>query len=257
MRLTSRDLTIACLCLAAVLLMPVMAGCGGGTEESTPAREASEKATATEEETASTAAEMTEEVEPAEEAQAVTATLEYFGDEKGGKTSMEVPYLPPGRKVATIETEKGNIVIELWEDKAPNTVINFVYLANAGRYDGVPFHRVIDGFMAQTGDVEKKGGYGGPGYTIPAEFDPELKHDRGVVSMARSSDPNSAGSQFFIMLASAPHLNGQYAAFGEVIEGMDVVDAIKKGDKAKNGSVDDPDVMLKVRVGSIPPETEE
>jgi cyclophilin family peptidyl-prolyl cis-trans isomerase len=203
------------------------------------------------------AEETMEETEPTEEADVVTTTLEYFSGEKAGKMTKEVPYLPPGAKHATIETGKGTIVIELWEDRAPNTVVNFVSLANAGRYDGVPFHRVIDGFMAQTGDVEKKGGYGGPGYTIPAEFDADLKHERGVVSMARSNDPNSAGSQFFIMLAAAPHLNGQYAAFGKVVEGMDVVDAIKKGDAAQNGTVTDPDVMVKVRVETIPEATEE
>ena len=110
---------------------------------------------------------------------------------------------------------------------------------------------MIDGFMAQTGDVEHSGGYGGPGYMIPAEFDEELKHERGVVSMARSQDPDSAGSQFFIMLADAGHLDGQYAAFGKVIEGMDVVDSIKKGDRAQNGKVEDPDVMEKVRVETV------
>lgn len=254
MRLWSGNQLIVCVIVAAVLLMPVFAGCGGGEGEATPAGEAAEKV---EKEPVEEAAADAEEAETTEEAHGVTATLEYFGDgEKAGKAEREVPYLPPGRKLATIETEKGNIVIELWEDKAPNTVVNFVSLANAGRYDAVTFHRVIDGFMAQTGDVEHKGGYGGPGYTIPAEFDPELVHDRGVVSMARSNDPNSAGSQFFIMLAAAPHLNGQYAAFGEVIEGMDVVDSIKKGDKATNGSVTDPDTMVKVRVTSVTEEEE-
>lgn len=249
MRLSSGNLSILILCVAAVLLMPVLAGCEGDEGESAPAGEATEKAVSEQ---------PTREAEPTEEAQVVTETLEYFTTEKaGGKQTKEVPYLSPGTKIATIETAKGNIVIELWEDEAPNTVVNFVALANAGRYDGVPFHRVIDGFMAQTGDVEKKGGYGGPGYTIPAEFSDELKHERGVVSMARSSDPNSAGSQFFIMLASAPHLNGQYAAFGAVVEGMDVVDSIKKGDAAKNGTVDDPDKMVKVRVTSVSEEPEE
>jgi cyclophilin family peptidyl-prolyl cis-trans isomerase len=252
MRFMSANLSIVCACAAAVLLMPVLAGCGGGAEQPVPAGEAAETAV-----TEEAAPQKAAEAETTEEADVVTATLEYFTGEKASKQTKEVSYLAPGGKQATIETVHGNIVIELWEDKAPNTVVNFVHLANSGRYDGVPFHRVIDAFMAQTGDVEKKGGYGGPGYTIPAEFDPELKHERGVVSMARSSDPNSAGSQFFIMLAAAPHLNGQYAAFGKVVEGMDVVDAIKKGDKAKNGAVDDPDVMVKVRAMSTPGEPEE
>ncbi|MBM3306908.1 MAG: peptidylprolyl isomerase [Candidatus Eisenbacteria bacterium] len=199
---------------------------------------------------------MTEAIDPGateavEEAPAgPTATLTYI--ENGARKTREVAYLVPGRKIATLETAKGVIRIELWEDKAPNTVVNFVSLANAGRYDGVGFHRVIDGFMAQTGDVEHKGGYGGPGYTIPAEFDARLKHVRGVVSMARSSEPDSAGSQFFIMFAASPNLDGQYTAFGQVIEGMDVVDAIKKGDRQKNGTVTEPDKIVKLRVTTVP-----
>jgi cyclophilin family peptidyl-prolyl cis-trans isomerase len=190
--------------------------------------------------------------EAKEEAKPVTATLTYIGEGKdaGKRLTKEVPYLPAGRKIATMETSKGTVKIELWEDKAPNTVVNFIYLANSGKYDGVDFHRVIDGFMAQTGDVEHKKGTGGPGYSIPAEFNPELKHVRGVVSMARASDPDSAGSQFFIMLAAAPHLDGKYAAFGKVIEGMDVIDAIKKGDGA-NGAVSKPDKIIKLRVESV------
>lgn len=181
-----------------------------------------------------------------------TATLTVI--EGGERKTREVAYLAPGRKIATIETTKGVVKVELWEAKTPNTVLNFVFLANAGRYDGVDFHRVIDGFMAQTGDVERKGGFGGPGYTIPAEFDASLKHVRGVISMARSTEPDSAGSQFFIMLASTPNLDGQYAAFGQVIQGMDVIDAIKKGDRAKNGTVVDPDKIVKLRVESVPQE---
>jgi cyclophilin family peptidyl-prolyl cis-trans isomerase len=184
-----------------------------------------------------------------EEAELVTATLTYF-DESGVQKTMKVPYLPAGQKIATIETSKGTMKVALWEDKAPNTVINFAHLANSGRYDGVEFHRVIAGFMAQTGDVEHKGGFGGPGYSIPAEFDDSLTHVRGVVSMARSTDPDSAGSQFFIMLAAAPHLDGKYTAFGEVIEGLDVIDEIKKG-TGGNGALDDPDTIIRLRVESV------
>ena len=186
-----------------------------------------------------------------EEAKPVTATLTYIPDGKGGKTTKEVPYLGKGRKIATMETSKGIVKLELWDDKTPNTVINFVSLANSGRYDGVEFHRVIDGFMAQTGDVQHKKGTGGPGYSIPAEFDASLNHVRGVLSMARASDPDSGGSQFFIMLAAATHLDGKYAAFGKVIEGMDVIDAIQKGDGA-NGSVSKPDKIVKITVESVP-----
>ena len=190
----------------------------------------------------------------ATEETAVTATLTYF---EGGKavtatpSTKEVPYLPPGRKLATMETTQGTVVLELWEDKVPNTVVNFVYLANSGKYDGVEFHRVIPGFMAQTGDVEHKGGYGGPGYSIPGEFDKSLSHTEGVLSMARSADRDSGGSQFFIMLAAATHLDGDYAAFGKVVSGMDVIHALKKGDSARNGTVDAPDTIVTIRVETV------
>lgn len=133
--------------------------------------------------------------------------------------------------IATIEMEKGGVIkIQLDEDYAPNTVKNFASLAKAGFYDGLIFHRVIPGFMIQGGDPMGTG-IGGPGYTIRGEFSSNgfnnpLRHTRGVISMARAAHPNSAGSQFFIMHADAPHLDGQYAAFGHVIEGMDVVDRI-------------------------------
>ncbi len=236
--------------LLMVLAISFAAGCGASEEQSSGSAESAEtpadEATTPEEQTE------TKGQEEQEETDTVTAMLTRMAtgstDKKSATEQVEVAYLPPGKKIATLETTKGVIKIELWEDKVPNTVINFVSLANGERYDGVDFHRVIDGFMAQTGDVENSGGYGGPGYMIPAEFDASLSHVRGVVSMARSSDPNSAGSQFFIMLASASHLDGQYAAFGKVIEGMDVVDALKKGEQARNGTVDDPDEILKARV---------
>ena len=130
-----------------------------------------------------------------------------------------------------IEMENGKqIKLELYPEKAPQTVENFKKLVQQGFYDGLIFHRVIRGFMIQGGDPEGTG-MGGPGYTIKGEFlangvPNALRHTRGVLSMARASDPNSAGSQFFIMHADAPHLDGQYAAFGRVVEGMDVVDEI-------------------------------
>jgi peptidyl-prolyl cis-trans isomerase B (cyclophilin B) len=133
--------------------------------------------------------------------------------------------------VATIEMENGDIMkVELYPDIAPNTVKNFVSLANKGFYDGVIFHRVIPGFMIQGGDPEGMG-IGGPGYSIKGEFrangfENNLKHEKGVISMARSMSPNSAGSQFFIMVANSPHLDGQYAAFGKVIEGIEAADKI-------------------------------
>ncbi len=133
--------------------------------------------------------------------------------------------------IVTIEMEDGGeIQIELYAETAPNTVRNFVSLVSKGFYDGTTFHRVIPGFMIQGGDPEGTG-MGGPGYTIPGEFamngfHNDLKHTRGVLSMARAMDPNSAGSQFFIMVEDAPHLDNQYAAFGRVITGMDVCDRI-------------------------------
>ena len=133
--------------------------------------------------------------------------------------------------VATITMKGGKqIKIELYPDVAPNTVNNFISLANGGFYDGLIFHRVIRGFMIQ-GGCPKGLGTGGPGYTIKGEFRQngfanDLKHTRGVISMARAMNPDSAGSQFFIMHADSPHLDGAYAAFGKVIEGIDVVDEI-------------------------------
>ena len=133
--------------------------------------------------------------------------------------------------VVTIEMENGGIIkAELYPSGAPNTVNNFISLVKKGFYDGLIFHRVIRGFMIQ-GGCPNGTGMGGPGYSIKGEFSAngvknDLKHTRGVLSMARAMDPNSAGSQFFIMHQDAPHLDGQYAAFGKVIEGMDVVDGI-------------------------------
>ena len=133
--------------------------------------------------------------------------------------------------IVTIEMEDGGeIQIELYAETAPNTVRNFVSLVSKGFYNGTTFHRVILGFMIQGGDPEGNG-MGGPGYTIAGEFamngfHNDLKHTRGVLSMARAMDPNSAGSQFFIMVEDAPHLDNQYAAFGRVITGMDVCDRI-------------------------------
>ena len=133
--------------------------------------------------------------------------------------------------IVTIEMENGGIIkAELYPEVAPNTVNNFISLINKGFYNGVIFHRVIPGFMIQGGDPKGQG-IGGPGYSIKGEFtanrfENNLKHDRGVLSMARTMNPNSAGSQFFIMVEKAPHLDGQYAAFGKVIEGMEVADAI-------------------------------
>ncbi|MEI3336522.1 MAG: peptidylprolyl isomerase [Clostridium sp.] len=133
--------------------------------------------------------------------------------------------------IVTITMEDGGVIkAELYPEIAPNTVNNFIDLINRGFYDGLIFHRVIPGFMIQGGCPEGNG-MGGPGYSIKGEFSRngfknELKHTKGVLSMARTMDPNSAGSQFFIMVADAPHLDDQYASFGKVIEGMEVADKI-------------------------------
>lgn len=144
------------------------------------------------------------------------------------------------------------IVIELEPSTAPNTVANFVTLVKKGYYDGLIFHRVIPGFMIQGGDPSGNG-TGGPGYTIEGEFskngfENNLKHERGVISMARTNDPNSAGSQFFIMVEEAPTLDGEYAAFGKVIEGMETVDAIVDADRDSANKPLEDQQMKKVEV---------
>ncbi|RZW06206.1 MAG: peptidylprolyl isomerase [Rhodobacteraceae bacterium] len=150
----------------------------------------------------------------------------------------------------------GTVVVDMFEDVAPAHVAQITELAEEGAYNDVVFHRVIDGFMAQTGDVEfgkmgsdmRMAGTGGSSRPdLPAEFS-DLNYDRGVVGMARSQDPNSANSQFFIMFAPGPFLNGQYTVVGQVIEGMDVVDAIKRGDGPNGAVIGEPDRMESVTV---------
>ena len=154
-----------------------------------------------------------------------------------------------------LKLKDGDVVIELFPDVAPKHVERIKKLADDGSYDNVVFHRVIDGFMAQTGDVKfgnseskdfdlRRAGMGGSDLPdLKQEFS-SLPHDRGTLSMARSSDPNSANSQFFICFKPAPFLDRQYTVFGKVIEGMDLVDKIKRGDESNNGSVKDPDKII-------------
>jgi peptidylprolyl isomerase len=133
---------------------------------------------------------------------------------------------PSKTYMATITTPRGDIEIKLRPDLAPQTVNSFVFLAREGFYDGLTWHRVIQGFMAQGGDPEGTGG-GGPGYNLPDEFTDKVLYDRpGIVAMAKTSAPNSAGSQFFITTAAAPHLNNNYTVFGEVVKGQEIVDGI-------------------------------
>lgn len=158
--------------------------------------------------------------------------------------------------VVTFEMNNGDIIkAELFPDKAPNTVRNFVSLVSKGFYDGLIFHRVIEGFMIQGGCPDGTG-MGGPGYSIRGEFsangfDNDLIHTAGVLSMARAQHPDSAGSQFFIMHKDAPHLDGQYAAFGKVIEGMDVVNKIAETKTDWSDRPRDPQVMKKVTVDTF------
>jgi peptidyl-prolyl cis-trans isomerase B (cyclophilin B) len=154
-----------------------------------------------------------------------------------------------------LKLKDGDVKIELFEDVAPNHVKRIRELAEEGKYDNVVFHRVIDGFMAQTGDVKfgnseskefdlRRAGMGGSDLPdLKQEFS-SVPHERGTLSMARSSDPDSANSQFFICFKPAPFLDRQYTVFGKVLEGMEFVDMIKRGDESNNGSVDDPDKII-------------
>jgi peptidyl-prolyl cis-trans isomerase B (cyclophilin B) len=142
---------------------------------------------------------------------------------------------PKKTYTATIDTSEGKMVAKLYPDKAPQTVNSFVFLAREKFYDGLTFHRVIRGFMLQGGDPTGTGS-GGPGYQLPAEFN-DVKHEKGILSMARTADPNSAGSQFFVMHGTSPHLDGKYTVFGKVTDGLDVIDKIAN---VETGAADRP-----------------
>ncbi len=160
------------------------------------------------------------------------------------------------KPIVTIEMDNGDkIVAELYPNIAPNTVNNFISLINKGFYDGLNFHRVIPGFMIQGGDPDGNG-TGGPGYGIKGEFEAngvknDIKHDRGVLSMARSKNPDSAGSQFFIMAADSPHLDGEYAGFGKVIEGMEAVDRIVSSERDGSDKPLEPQTIKTITVDLI------
>ena len=163
--------------------------------------------------------------------------------------------------IVTFQTPAGTFKAELYPGVAPNTVNNFISLVKKGFYDGTIFHRVIPGFMIQGGDPEGSG-MGGPGYGIKGEFSAngfknDLRHTRGVLSMARSMRPNSAGSQFFVMVADAPHLDGQYAAFGKVIEGMEAADAIVSAKRDYSDRPYEDQIMEKVTVETFGVEYDE
>lgn len=159
--------------------------------------------------------------------------------------------LPEGidpENALVLTLKDGPVIIEMYPESAPNHVARIKELTREGFYDGVVFHRVIDGFMAQTGDPTGTG-TGGSGQKLKAEFN-DRKHKRGAVSMARAGHPDSADSQWFIVFKSSPFLNGQYTVWGQVVDGMEYVDNIKKGDADNNGSVSDPDKVISLKVAS-------
>ncbi len=165
-----------------------------------------------------------------------------------GPAVAQTPAADPANTIF-LDTKDGRIVIKLRPDLAPKHVEQIKALTKRGFYDGVVFHRVILGFMAQTGDPTGTGAGGSQLPNIPAEFTP-TPFKRGTVGMARSSEPNSANSQFFIMFADGASLNNNYTVFGEVVSGMDVVDKIKKGDSAANGRVTQPDKIVKMQLAA-------
>ncbi len=166
----------------------------------------------------------------------------------GGLTMSDSAEAAELENTLLLELKDGMVTIEMRPDLAPKHVARIKELVRQGFYDGLTFHRVIGGFMAQGGDP-KGTGTGGSGQNIPAEFSDE-PHVRGTLSMARSSNPDSADSQFFIVFARARFLDGKYTVWGKVVKGMDFVGKIKRGDKANNGSVDDPDKIISMRVAA-------
>jgi peptidyl-prolyl cis-trans isomerase B (cyclophilin B) len=186
--------------------------------------------------------------------QLISATGIEAAEKDKNFTSKEIKKMSETK--ATIETKFGNIELKFYPDVAPGHVKNFIDLAKKGFYDGTIFHRVIPGFMIQGGDPnskqadKSKHGQGGPGYEIKAEFN-NKPHKRGVLSMARAQDPNSAGSQFFICVADAPFLDKQYTAFGEVVSGMEAADKIVSAPRDRN---DNPNERIEMKVKITEPE---
>lgn len=206
------------LALAAFLLLA--AACGDDTEEDTSGF-ATDTPAATQDPATEPPAQTSDCPAPVAQAPEPDMTKQY-----DSKPEMTID--TSKRYTAVVKTERGDITLELRPDLAPEHVNSFVFLANEGFYDGVTFHRVVPDFVAQAGDPTGTGS-GGPGYNLEAEFNSE-PFVRGVLGMARSQDPNSAGSQWFITLGDAPNLNNQYTLFGTVTDGMDVVDCIEQGD---------------------------
>jgi peptidylprolyl isomerase len=164
--------------------------------------------------------------------------------------AQTLPAGPDPQNTILLDTKYGRVVIKLRPDLAPKHAERIKTLARDKFYDNVPFHRVIAGFMAQTGDGQNGNGTGGSKYpNLPAEFS-NVPYKRGIVGMARTQDPNSANSQFFIMLGEQPSLNGKYTVIGEVVSGMGAIDKIKKGSEDQNGAVTDPDRIVRMQVAA-------
>ncbi|NIK72344.1 MULTISPECIES: peptidylprolyl isomerase [unclassified Paenibacillus] len=223
-----RNMRLPVLALLTAALLLVIAGCGGGSKTSSNDNGTSGSGTAN----ATATPEATDPPQPDK----------LLGSDK--------------HPVVTVEMDNGKTFkVELYPEIAPNTVNNFVSLVKKGFYDGTIFHRVIPGFMIQGGDPEGSG-MGGPGYSIKGEFmsngfQNDLLHTRGVISMARSGDPDSAGSQFFVMVADAPSLDGDYAAFGKVVEGMDTVDEIVNQETEKTGEGSRPVKPMAIKKATV------
>jgi peptidylprolyl isomerase len=180
---------------------------------------------------------------------AIMVALPYLPFGRAEAQGVATAEIPEDAPIATLTLADGEVVIALRPDLAPKHVERITELANSGFYDNIKFHRVIAGFMAQTGDPQGTGMGGSHLPNLEAEFS-NANFARGTLGMARSASPNSANSQFFIVTADSPHLNGQYTLFGNVISGMEFVDNIKLGDQRANGMVEDPDLMLTLRVAA-------
>lgn len=228
----SRKIAIAVIVMLTIALMAATpTGCKKKAEpEETATEQTGKKAAKSVEELESEAAKREEEQQA--QAEKLTEQVEPTQNDQA----------PDRSRIAVIETNKGVIKFGFFPNKAPKTVDNFVKLANEGFYNGIKWHRVVDGFVIQGGDPlskdadPKNDGTGGPGYMIPAEFS-DLRHLEGTVAMARSADPNSAGSQFYICLAPQPSLDDKYTIFGQVTEGLDVVHSIQLGDVMNKVSI--------------------
>lgn len=234
--------------VALLALVGLLAACGGDDEEATPSPAAGDQfntSQATQPVTAAPTATSTIATNtncPAPSGDAPEPNMKTFTAAPSEDTiDVSKTY------IATVETVRGAFKIKLRPDLAPKHVASFIFLANEQYFDGVTFHRVLPGFVAQAGDPTGSGS-GGPGYTIPAEFTTAVKYTRGTVGMARTSDPNSAGSQWFITYGDTPNLDGSYTIFGEVIEGMDVVDCITPRDPSRNPSAPPGDKIISITI---------